>query len=106
MIAFYIVMAALLLGIIGLWNRASDFKSAYLQAVLFLEVMNWYDGFIIDEIWVRFSKFWVIPGLKDMDYVQSWTQMFRKRLVLTAIWLVGAAIIAGIVVGSRALITA
>ena len=47
MIAFYIVMAALLLGIIGLWNRASDFKSAYLQAVLFLEVMNWYDGFII-----------------------------------------------------------
>ena len=35
MIAFYIVMAALLLGIIGLWNRASDFKSAYLQAVLF-----------------------------------------------------------------------
>jgi len=101
MIAFYIVMAALLLGIIGLWNRASDFKSAYLQAVLFLEVMNWYDGFIIDEIWVRFSKFWVIPGLEDMDYVQSWTQMFRKRLVLTAIWLVGAAIIAALVVGIR-----
>ena len=71
-------MAALLLGIIGLWNRASDFKSAYLQAVLFLEVMNWYDGFIIDEIWVWFSKFWVIPGLEDMDYVQSWTQMFMK----------------------------
>ena len=101
MIAFYIVMAALLLGIIGLWNRASDFKSAYLQAVLFLEVMNWYDGFIIDEIWVRFSKFWVIPGLEDMDYVQSWTQMFRKRLVLTAIRLVGAAIIAALVVGIR-----
>lgn len=101
MIAFYIVMAALLLGIIGLWNRASDFKSAYLQAVLFLEVMNWYDGFIIDEIWVRFSKFWVIPGLEDMDYVQPWTQMFRKRLVLTAIWLVGAAIIAALVVGIR-----
>lgn len=64
-------------------------------------VMNWYDGFIIDEIWVRFSKFWVIPGLEDMDYVQSWTQMFRKRLVLTAIWLVGAAIIAALVVGIR-----
>ena len=101
MIAFYIVMAALLLAIIGLCNKVSDFKSAYLQAVLFLEVMNWYDGFIIDEIWVRFSKFWVIPGLEDMDYVQSWTQMFRKRLVLTAIWLVGAAIIAALVVGIR-----
>ena len=106
MIAFYIVMAALLLAIIGLCNRVSDFKSAYLQAVLFLEVMNWYDGFVIDEGWVRFSRFWDIPGLEDMDYVQSWAQMFKKRTYLTVIWLIGAAMIAGIVVGSRALITA
>lgn len=35
MIAFYIVMAALLLAIIGLCNKVSDFKSAYLQTVLF-----------------------------------------------------------------------
>ena len=101
MTAFYLVMLVVLLGIIGAWNRVTEFKTAYLQALLFLEVMNWYDGFIIDEIWVRFSKFWVIPGLEDMDYVQSWTQMFRKRLVLTAIWLVGAAIIAALVVGIR-----
>lgn len=37
----------------------------------FLEVMNWYDGFIIDEVWVRFSRFWDIPELEEMDYVQS-----------------------------------
>lgn len=106
MIAFYIVMTVLLLCIIGLWNQAADFKTAYLQALLFLEVMNWYDGFIIDEVWVRFSRFWDIPGLEDMDYVQPWAQMFKKRLLLTIIWFVGAAIIAGIVVGVRAVITA
>lgn len=105
MIAFYIVMTILLLLIIGLWNKVSDFKTAYLQAVLFLEVMNWYDGFVIDEVWVRLSRFWDIPGLEDMDYVQSWSQMFKKRLILTVIWLVGAAIVAGIVVGIRAVIT-
>ena len=105
MTAFYIVMAVLLLLIIGLWNQATDFKTAYLQAVLFLEVMNWYDGFVIDEVWVRFSRFWDIPGLEDMDYVQSWGQMLKKRLLLTVIWIVGAAIIAGVVEGVRALIT-
>lgn len=63
--------------------------------------MNWCDGVIIDEVWVRFSKFWVIPGLEDMGYVQSRTQMFRKRLTLTVIWFIGAAIIAALVVGIR-----
>ena len=97
MIAFYIVMAALLLGIIGLWNRASDFKSAYLQAVLFLEVMNWYDGIVIDKIWVGTSSFWKIPGTEDLPYVQTWAQMAKKRGVLTVIWLIGSFLVAGIV---------
>lgn len=104
MIAFYIVMSVLLIGIVGVWNKVSDFKTAYFQSVLFLEVMNWYDGFVIDEVWVRFSKFWDIPGLEDMDYVQSWSHMFKKRIFLTLIWLVGAALIAGIVVGIRLMI--
>lgn len=49
MTEFYIVMLAALVLIIGLWNRVSDFKTAYLQALLFLEVMNWYDGIVIDK---------------------------------------------------------
>lgn len=40
MALFYIVMAVALMLIVGLWNRASDFKTAYFQALLFLEVMN------------------------------------------------------------------
>jgi FtsH-binding integral membrane protein len=29
---------------IGLINQMSDFKTSYLQALLFLEVINWFDG--------------------------------------------------------------
>lgn len=98
MTGFYIVMLTTLVLIIGLWNHISDFKTAYLYALLFLEVMNWYDGIVIDEVWVRYSKFWVLPGCEDMPYVQTIRQMLKKRFFLTLIWVIGAAIVAGIVV--------
>lgn len=98
MTVFYIVMAVALILIIGLWNKVTDFRTAYLQALLFLEVMNWYDGLVIDKLWVGHSKFWVIPELKEMPYVQTWEQMLKKRLFLSLIWLIGAVIVAGIVV--------
>ena len=104
MTEFYIVMLVTLVLIIGLWNSISDFKTAYLYALLFLEVMNWYDGIVIDEVWVRYSKFWLLPGCEDMPYVQTIRQMLKKRLFLTLIWVIGAAIVAGIVVLMRMLL--
>lgn len=98
MALFYIVMAVALILIIGLWNRISDFKSAYLQALLFLTVMNWYDGIIIDKVLVGHSKFWVIPGTEDLPFVQTWKQVLKKRIFMTLVWAVGAALVAGIVV--------
>ena len=98
MTEFYIVMLAALVLIIGWWNHISDYKTAYLQALLFLEVMNWYDGIIIDKVWVGISNFWILPGCEDIPYVQTWKQVLRKRGILTLIWVVGAAIVAGIVV--------
>ena len=98
MTEFYIVMLTALVLIIGLWNQVSDLKTAYLQALLFLEVMNIYDGIVIDKIWVGYSKFWILPGCEDIPYVQTWMQMLKKRSFLALIWVVGAAIVAGIVV--------
>lgn len=98
MTEFYIVMAVALILIIGLWNGVRDFKTAYWQSLLFLEVMNWYDGIVIDKVWVGYSKFWVLPGCEDIPYVQTWPQMLKKRGILTLIWLIGAAIVAGLVV--------
>lgn len=98
MIPFFIVMGVSLVMIIGIWNRVHTFLPAYKQALLFLEVMNWYDGIVIDRLWVRHSRFWVIPGTEDIPFVQTWPQVLKKRGILTLIWLIGAAIIAGMIV--------
>ena len=98
MIPFFLVMGAALVLIVGLWNGVRTFWSAYLQALLFLEVMNWYDGIVIDRFWVGHSRFWIIPGAEEIPFVQTWPQVLKKRGMLTLIWLVGAAVIAGIVI--------
>ena len=98
MISFFLVMLSALVVIIGLWNGVRAFWPAYLQALLFLEVMSWYDGIVIDRLWVGHSRFWILPGCEDIPYVQTWKQVLIKRSVLTMIWIVGAAVVAGIVV--------
>ena len=98
MTAFFTVMAAALVLIIRVWNGIHAFQPAYWQALLFLEVMNWYDGIVIDRLWVGHSAFWVIPGTEDIPFVQTWPQVLKKRGILTAVWVVGAAIVAGIAI--------
>ena len=98
MTPFLLVMLCVLLLIIGLWNGVHDFWPAYWQALLFLEVMNWYDGIVIDRLWVGHSAFWVIPGTEDIPFVQTWPQVLKKRGILTAVWVAGATIVAEIVV--------
>ena len=104
MTAFYIVMLTALVLIIAVWNRVTDFKNAYLQALLFLEVMNIYDGVVIDKLWVGHSKFWILKGTEDIPFVQTWTQVLKKRSVLALIWVVGALIVAGLAVLVSAMI--
>ena len=98
MIAFFAVMAAALILIIRVWNGIHSFWAAYLQALIFLEIMNWYDGIVIDRLWVGHSRFWMIPGTEKIPFVQTWPQVLKKRGILTLIWIAGAALIAGIVV--------
>ena len=97
-IPFFLVMLSALVLIIGLWNGVRRFWPAYWQALLFLEVMNWYDGIVIDRLWVGHSRFWIIPGTEEIPFVQTWPQVMKKRGILTLIWIVGAAVVAGIVV--------
>ena len=98
MTAFFAVMAAALILIIRVWNGIQGFWAAYLQALIFLEIMNWYDGIVIDRLWVGHSGFWVIPGTDEIPFVQTWPQVLKKRGILTLIWIAGAAMVAGIVV--------
>ena len=85
MTEFYIIMLVALVLIIGVLHRVSDFKTAYLLALLFLEVMNWYDGIVIDKIWVGHSKFWILAGCEELPFVQTWKQVLKKRGLLTLI---------------------
>ena len=98
MIPFFLVMLSALVLIIGLWNGVRRFWLAFWQALLFLEVMNWYDGIVIDRLWVGHSRFWIIPGTEEIPFIQTWPQVLKKRAILTLIWIVGAAVVAGIVV--------
>ena len=56
MIPFCIIIFVVLILIISVWNHVMDFKTAYLQACLFLVVMNWFDGIVIDRLWVSTAE--------------------------------------------------
>ena len=79
-------------------EKSGTFGAAYWQVLLFLEVMNVYDGIMIDKLWGGHSRFWVLPGLEDVPFVQTWRQVLKKRSLLALIWTAGAAIVGGLVV--------
>ncbi len=90
-----IILIALIV-IVGVINKADTFRSAYLQSLLFLEIMNIYDGIVIDKIWVGYSKLWRIDGMEDIPYVQTWKQVLIKRSILAVIWIPLSAVTAGL----------
>lgn len=98
MIPFCIFIFVVLILIIVLWNHVTDFKTAYLQAYLFLVVMNWFDGIVLDRIWVAHSKVWVIEGMDGVPYIKPWKSVLTKRGAATIMYLVIALVVAGIVV--------
>ncbi len=98
MIPFCIVIFVVLILIIAIWNGVKDFKTAYIQAYLFLVVMNWFDGIVLDRLWVGKSKVWKIRGMEGVPYIKSWKTVLVKRGLATVLYLVIALLVAGIVV--------
>ena len=98
MVWFCLIMLAVLLLILSVWNRVTDFKTAYIQACIFLIVMNWFDGIVLDRLWVGHSKLWVIPGMEGVAYIKPWKTVLVKRSLATVIYLVFALAVAGVVV--------
>ena len=98
MIPFCLIVFAVLVCIIAYWNRVTDFKTAFGQAYLFLVVMNWFDGIVLDRLWVAHGKLWVIEGMEGVPYIKPWKTVLIKRGAATVLYLLVAAAVAGIVV--------
>ena len=98
MIPFCIIIIAAQNLMISFWNRVTDFKTAYLQAALFLVVVNWFDALVIDRLWVGHSKIWRIKGMDGVPYVKPWKTILMKRSLATVMYLIVALAAAGIVV--------
>ena len=63
-----------------------------------LVAMNWFDGFVIDLLWVGHSKIWRIEGMEGVPYVKPWRTVVIKRSAAMMLYLLVAAAIGGIVV--------
>ena len=64
MTVFCLVIFVVLIAVIAGWNGVKDFKTASFETYLFLVVVNWFDGFVIDLLWVGHSKIWRIEGME------------------------------------------
>lgn len=98
MIPFCVIIFAVLIVIISVWNRVTDFKTAFMQAYPFLVVMNWFDGIVIDRLWVGHSKIWAVAGMEVIPYVKPWKTVLIKRGAATVLYLIVALAAAGMAV--------
>ena len=98
MIPFCIVIFVVLILIVAVWNGVTDFRTAYIQAYLFLVVMNWFDWIVLDRLWVGRGKVWKIKGMEEVLYIKSWKTVLVKRGLATILYLAIALVVAGIVV--------
>lgn len=89
--ALIIEIAVLPVIFIGLWSDISDYKTAFIHALILLEAMNWFDGIVVDEIWVRFSKFWIIKGTEDIPHFKKLSFAIGERLIMSVIYVPVAA---------------
>ena len=97
MIPFCVIILIALILIISVWNHVTDFKTAYIQAVIFLVIVNWFDGIVIDQLWVGHSKLWMIEGMEGVPYTKPWGYMIKRR-ILASIMYLGVAVIAAAIV--------
>ena len=67
-------------------------------ACVFLIVTNWFDGIVVDRLWVGRGKLWVIKGMEGVPYVKTWKLVLTKRAIATVLYLIIALAAAGIVV--------
>ena len=98
MTVFCLVIFFAPVAIIAGWNGVKDSHTACFEAYLFLVTVNWFDGLVIDLLWVGHSRIWRIEGMEGVPYVKPWRTVFIKRSAASTLYLLVAAAVGGIVV--------
>lgn len=79
-------------------NHAADFLQGFLISYVIWLIVDWYDCFVIDWIWVCHSKKLIIPGTEDlMDSYKDYRFHFIASLKGMVIGLPGC-LLAGVLV--------
>ncbi len=60
--------------------------------------MNWFDGIVLDRLWVGKSKIWKVRGMEGVPYIKPWKTVLVKRGLATVLYLPIALAVAEIAV--------
>lgn len=87
-LAAAIVIALIMALTLFFVNHAGNFLQGFLISYLIWLIIDWYDCFVIDWIWVCHSKKLIIPGTEDLvDSYKDYRFHFIGSLKGMAIWL-------------------
>ncbi len=89
--------AVMILGSVFYVNKTQEWIKAFGQIYFLCFVMNWFDAIVIDYIWVRKTKYWIIPELSDLEISKSLGFLIRERLVMCLVYIPLSALFACIV---------
>ncbi len=92
-----IVAAVIILGSVFCINEAKVWSEAFLQIYILCFIMNWFDGIVIDYVWVQKTTYWTIPELSDFEIAKPLGSLMRERLIMSVIYIPLAALFACIV---------
>lgn len=90
---FLAILILLLFVFIVVWNKRQDFKVAFMELYIILAISNWFDGIVIDKLWVS-QKSWIIPETIGIPHVKSWKTILVRRTLGMIVYIPIAAIIA------------
>ncbi len=93
-----IIYACIVLTSVFVLNQVHSWKEAFCQISFMALVLNWFDAVFVDYIWVRKTKYWIIPELEDVpDLGKPVKQILKERIIASVVLIIVAAILACVI---------
>lgn len=95
-LAAALVIAAVFAAVVYFFNGARSFAAGFGYSYLIWTVVNWYDAFVIDCLWVCHDRRVRIPGTEDMKEYQDYWFHIKGSLKGQALGLLAALVAGGL----------